>query len=225
MIIISGASRGIGSAIFEDLKEKKIDVLGISRTGDSKKGIIECDISDFSSVKSVASKIKKEHKNIYALINVAGIASMNLALATPEKTTRNIISTNLIGTIFTNQLFAPLIIRSKKPGRIINFSTLAIKLGIKGEAVYIASKAAVEAYSRSLARELSGFNITVNCIAPGPIKTDLLRGVSEKQIDNIVSQQIFPRVCEVKDVVNQVNMLLSEQANLVSGQTIHVGGA
>lgn len=225
MIIISGASRGIGNAIFEDLKEKNINVIGISRKGDLKKGIIECDISDFNSVKSVASKIKKEHKNIYAFINAAGIASMNLALATPDETTKNIISTNLMGTIFTNQLFAPLIIRSKKPGRIINFSTLAIKLGIKGEAVYIASKAAVEAYSRSLARELSAFNITVNCIAPGPIKTDLLRGVSEKQIDDIISQQIFPKVCDVKDVVNQIHMLLSEQANLVSGQTIHVGGA
>ena len=225
MIVVSGASRGIGNAVFNNLKNQKIDVIGLSKTGDIKEGILNCDISDFNAVQSVAAKIKKEHKSISAYINAAGIASMNLALATPESTIKKIISINLMGTIFSNQLFAPLIIRSKKPGRIINFSTLAVKIGIKGEAVYIASKAGVEAYSRSLARELSGFKITVNCIAPGPIKTDLLRGVTDKQIEDIVSQQIFNKVCDVNDVVSQVNMLLSKNADLVSGQIIHVGGA
>ena len=123
-----------------------------------------------------------------------------------------------------NQLLSPLIIRNKLGGRIINFSTLAVKLSLKGESVYIASKAGVEAYSKSLARELSGFQITVNCIAPGPIKTDLLKGVSEQQINNIVQQQIIPQVCDVKDIVNQVDLLLSKKADKISGQVINVGG-
>ena len=225
MIVISGASRGIGNAIFNDLRNQNIEVIGLSKSGDEKNNILSCDISDFNSLQTIIRNIRKNHESIFAFINAAGVASMNLALATPESAIKKIISTNLIGTIYSNQLFAPLIIRSRKPGRIINFSTLAIKLGLKGEAVYVASKAGVEAYSRSLARELSGFKITVNCIAPGPIKTDLLRGVTEKQIDDIVAQQIFNKVCDVKDVVDQVNMLLSANANLVSGQTIHVGGA
>ena len=225
MIVVSGASRGIGNAIYQSLKSQDKEVIGFSKSLNDDSNIFQCDISDYSSVQNLVSKIKKKHKNIFAFINAAGIASMNLALATPESSTRNIISTNLLGTIFTNQLFAPLIIRNKTGGRIINFSTLAIKLGLKGEAVYIASKAGVEAYSKSLARELSGFDITVNCIAPGPIKTDLLRGVTEAQIYKIVEQQIIPQICDIKDVVNQVNLLLSPNANRISGQTIHVGGA
>ena len=225
MIIVSGASRGIGQAIYLHLKSQNKKVCGISKTKNDDPNIFECDISDFSSLKNFITNLKKKHKSVYAYVNAAGIASMNLALATPEHTIRNIISTNLLGTIFSNQLISPLIIKNKTGGRIINFSTLAIKLSLKGEAVYIASKAGVEAYSKSLARELSGFNITVNCVAPGPIKTDLLRGVTETQINNIVSQQIIPKICETTDVVNQVDLLLHQKANKISGQVIHVGGA
>lgn len=224
MIIVSGASRGIGEAIYNHLRKQNKEVIGISKTINSDANIYNCDISNFSELQNLVSKIKKNNTNIYAYINAAGIASMNLALATPESVTRDIININLLGTIFSNQLFSPLIIRNKTGGRIINFSTLAVKLSLKGEAVYIASKAGVEAYSKSLARELSGFNITVNCIAPGPIKTDLLRGVSEKQIDNIIQQQIIPKVCDVHDIVNQIDLLLSEKANKISGQVINVGG-
>lgn len=224
MIIVSGASRGIGRGIYNHLKKQNKEVIGISKTINSDTNIYNCDISNYSELQNLVSKIKKNNTKIYAYINAAGIASMNLALATPELVTRDIININLLGTIFSNQLFSPLIIRNKAGGRIINFSTLAVKLSLKGEAVYIASKAGVEAYSKSLARELSGFNITVNCIAPGPIKTDLLRGVSEKQIDKIIQQQIIPKVCDVDDIVNQVDLLLSEKANKISGQVINVGG-
>ena len=224
MIIVSGASRGIGNAIYNHLKKLNKKVIGISKSKSEDPLIYQCDISDFSELQNLVSIIKKTNKSIYAYINAAGTASMNLALATPESVSRNIVNTNLLGTIFSNQLLSPLIIRNKLGGRIINFSTLAVKLSLKGESVYIASKAGVEAYSKSLARELSGFQITVNCIAPGPIKTDLLKGVSEQQINNIVQQQIIPQVCDVKDIVNQVDLLLSKKADKISGQVINVGG-
>lgn len=224
MIVVSGASRGLGAAIIEDLRPKHEQVIGLARNGNKKSNIIECDISNMDSVKSAANKIKKINNKLFAYINVAGIASMNLALATPEKTIRNIIDTNLIGTIFTNQAFAPLIIRNNG-GRIINFSTIAVKLGIKGESVYTASKAGVEGFSRSLARELSPFNITVNCISPGPIRTDLLKGVSDKQIKNITDQQIFNKTMLPSDVVDYVSLLLSDEAKHVSGQVMGVGGS
>ena len=225
MIVITGASRGLGKAIFESLKSNGTDCIGLARNADEKKNILECDVSRLDSIKKSANKIKGLCDNrIFALINVAGIASMNLALATPEKKTREIIETNLLGTIFTNQVFAPMLIRNKS-GRIINFSTLAVKLGIKGESIYTASKAGVEAFSRTLARELSDFNVTVNCIAPGPIKTDLIRGVAENKINNIVKQQIFTKIFETKNIVEQVELLLSPNSRYLSGQVISLGGS
>ena len=224
MIVITGASRGLGKKIFDTLKSKGMDCIGIARTT-NQDDIIECDISDFDSLKIVSNKIKKICNNkIYALINVAGIASMNLALTTPEKKTREIIETNLLGTIFTNQIFAPMLIRNKS-GRIINFSSLSVRLGIKGESVYTASKAGVESFSRTFARELSDFNITVNCIAPGPIKTDLIRGVSEDKINNIIKHQIFTKIFEADNVVEQVELLLSDNSKYLSGQVISLGGS
>ena len=224
MIIISGATRGLGKAIYDNLKPVYKNVVGLSRSGDKKLGIIKCDISDLESIKSAASKIKKIDRKAYAFINAAGIASMNLALATPEETIRKIIDVNLVGTILTSQVFSPFLIRNGK-GRIINFSTIAVKLGIKGESIYTASKAGVETYSRTLARELSAFNITVNCIAPGPIKTDLLKGVTEKQIKTITDQQIFNETMLPNDIVDIVNLLLSDSAKRVTGQVMAVGGA
>ena len=180
-------------------------------------------ISDFNSIREASFKVKQKTNKIEALINAAGMASMNIAIASPPEITKKIIETNLLGTIFTNQIFAPMIIRNKG-GSIINFSTLAVKLGIQGESIYIASKAGVEGYSRSLARELSDFNVTVNCIAPGPIRTDLLRGVDEDKVDNIIKSQVFRKVLEIEDVVDQVNLLLSKEAKYISGQVISVGG-
>ena len=80
-----------------------------------------------------------------------------------------------------------------KNGCIINFSTIAVRLALKGESIYAASKAGVEAFSKVFAREMADFNIKVNCIAPGPIKTDLINGVSDSQINKIISQQIIPK--------------------------------
>lgn len=223
MYIVSGASRGIGRFIFEDLKSKKLDVIGLATKADPDKEILKCDISDFMSVKSAHNIIKKKTEKIYALINVAGIASMNLAIATPEDITKKIINTNLLGTIFINQIFAPMLIRNNK-GRIINFSTVAVKLAIKGEAVYTASKAGVEAYSRTLAKELASFKITVNCIAPGPIQTDLTAGVTDIQLHNIINQQIIQKQLNPSDVMDQVELLLSEKARYITGEVIALGG-
>ena len=148
---------------------------------------------------------------------------MNLAIAMPEDITRKIINTNLLGTIFLNQLFSTLLIRNNN-GRIINFSTVAVNLAIKGESVYTASKAGIESYSRTLAKELSSFNITVNCIAPGPIKTDLTAGVTDKQLEKIINQQIIQKQLHPSDVMDQVDLLLSEKAKYITGEVIVVGG-
>ena len=224
MIIITGSSKGLGKAIAERFIEIGEDVIGISR---SKENLnfksIQCDVSNYSSVKNTAKELKKLKKPIKAIINAAGVASMNMAVTTDEDTVQKIIQTNLVGTIYCCQLFAPLMLRQKK-GCIINFSTIAVALALKGESVYAASKAGVEVFSKSFAREMSDFNIRVNCIAPGPIRTDLLKGISDAQIQKITSQQIIPKQFHKSDICDLVELLIDEKASSLSGQVLNIGG-
>lgn len=224
MIIITGASRGLGAAITERLSNKGHRVVGIARdTSQIKFESFDCDIGCYESVKSVARKIKKLSEPIEAVVNAAGVASMNLAVTTDEKTVNKVIQTNLVGTINCCQLFAPIMMR-RQTGSFINFSTIAVPLALKGESVYAASKAGVESFSRVFAREMSDFNVRVNCIAPGPIKTDLLRGITESQINKIVSRQIIPKGFSKSDVCDLVELLLDKKSFSLSGQTLNIGG-
>ena len=225
MIIVSGASKGIGKYISENLSSSKnYEILGLSRTRiKSNFDTIECDITDFKSLKNISLKLKKDNLKIEAIINVAGIASMNMALTTNHDTVKNIINTNLLGTINMCQAFAPNLIRQRK-GSIINFSTIAVPLSIKGESIYAASKSGVETFSKVFAREMSDFNIRVNCIAPGPIKTDLLKGISDKQINDIVKKQIIPKRFDKSDILDLVKFLISDNSSSLSGQILNVGG-
>lgn len=225
MIIVTGASRGLGRAVAERLISSGREVLSLSRTSEGAPGdSVTCDVSDYEAVKAVAQSLRKEKRVIEGLVNAAGIASMNLAVTTPPSMTQKLIQTNLAGTIHCCQLFAPLMIR-KKAGSIINFSTIAVTLGLKGESIYAASKAGVEGFSRAFAREMADFDIRVNCVAPGPIKTDLLKGVSDEQIDAIVAQQILPKLFLPDDVADLCEFLLGPQSQSLSGQVLKVGGA
>ena len=149
---------------------------------------------------------------------------MNLAVTTPASVAVNIINVNLLGTIYCCQNFSPIMLRNKA-GSIVNFSTIAVALGLKGESIYAASKAGVEGFTRSFARERADFNVKVNCIAPGPIDTNLLKGITSAQIQNIVSQQIIPKQFTPSAVSDLVEILLDERSSALSGQVLHVGGA
>jgi len=223
MIIITGANRGLGKAIYSRLKKKKIKVLGISKSKSSDSGIISCDVSNFGKLKKIAFELKRKKTKVSALINVAGVASMNLALTTPGDTVSKIINTNLLGTIFTCQIFTPLMIRQKK-GNIINFSTIAVPLALKGESIYVASKAGVEGFTKTFAKEVADFNIKVNCIAPGPIKTDLLKGVTNQQIKKIIQRQIFNKQYSKDTICDLVEILLDKKTDSITGQILNVGG-
>ena len=224
MIIVTGASRGLGQAITERLIEKNEDVIGLARnTSNLKINAIECDVSDYGSVKSASKEVKRMKKPVKAFINAAGVASMNMAVTTDESTVQKLVQTNLVGTIYCCQLFAPIMLRHKQ-GSFINFSTIAVTLALKGEAVYAASKAGVESFSRSFAREMADFNVRVNCIAPGPIRTDLLRGITDAQVEKITSQQVIQKQFQKSDVCDLVELLLDEKASSLSGQVLKVGG-
>jgi 3-oxoacyl-[acyl-carrier protein] reductase len=114
-------------------------------------------------------------------------------------------------------------IRSKK-GSIINFSSIAVSLGLSGEAVYAASKAGVENFSRTFAREMSGHGVRVNCISPGPIDTALLNGVTDVQIENIIQKQIIQKKFTPSDICDLSEFLISEKSSSLSGEILHVGG-
>ena len=224
-VVVTGASRGLGHFCADKLHEAGFKVIGIGRASvtDRPYEMRQADVSDSESVASAMKDVRRD-PGVFALVNAAGIASMNLVVTTPSETVRRIIETNLLGTIYCCQQIAPALIR-RRGGRIINFSTLGVPLAIKGEAIYIASKAGVEAFTRVFARELSPHGITVNAIAPGPIDTALIAKVPRDKVDSVVQQQIIQRQGTPEDVWNILSMLLSPESSMVSGQTLHVGGA
>jgi 3-oxoacyl-[acyl-carrier protein] reductase len=225
MIVVTGASKGLGRAICDRLISKNISVFGLARKVEKTPfPSVSCDVSSYEDVKAVTQRLKKDGVKVNGLINAAGIASMNLAVTTPPKVSQNLIHTNLLGTIYCCQQIAPLMLRNKA-GSIINFSTIAVALGLKGESIYAASKAGVEGFTRAFAREMADFNVNVNCIAPGPINTNLLKGITSTQIKKIVSQQIIPKQFTADTVSDLVELLLDERSQSLSGQVLHVGGA
>lgn len=224
-VIITGASRGIGRHCADALHGMGYRVVGLSRTlpQAAEFEAVKCDVSDWEQVSRCFRDFRRE-PNLFALINAAGTASMNLALTTPASSVRQIVATNLLGTIYCCQAAAPAMIRAKR-GRIVNFSSIATALGLKGEAIYVASKAGIEGFTRSFAREMADHNVTVNAIAPGPIATDLIAKVPRQHIERVVAQQIIPRMATKDDVAKVVSLLLSEEASMVTGEIIHLGGA
>lgn len=224
MIIVTGASKGLGRAVVERLQQKGREVFGLARNVDGLpcQGMV-CDVSNIEQVKAVAQKLKNDRIKVEGLINAAGIAAMNLAVTTPPKTAFNIIQTNLLGTIYCCQSLAPLMMRNKM-GAVINFSTIAVALALKGESIYAASKAGVEGFTRAFAREMADFDINVNCIAPGPIETNLLKGITSAQIEKIVDRQIIQEQFTPDAICDLVEILLDKRTGSITGHVLNVGG-
>lgn len=225
MVVVTGASRGLGRAVCGHLVSRGVSVLGLARQVEGLPfPAMECDVASHEQVRRIYQYLRSSGARLTGLVNTAGIASLNLALTTPPETVSRVISTNLMGTIYCCQVLAPLMIR-QRAGTVVNFSTIAVPLGLAGESVYVASKAGVEGFSRSFAREVAAFGLTVNCIAPGPIATDLLKGVSPAQVQALVSQQIIQRQFTPQAVCELVDLLFDERSRSLTGQVLHVGGA
>ena len=226
-IVITGTRKGIGKEMADHYLAEGWQVVGCSRG----EGSIEhdhyqhfaLDVSDEDAVITMARTIKASHGKIDALLNNAGIASMNHALLTPASTVNRILQTNVVGTFLFCREMSKLMRRTNN-GRIINFTTVAHPLNLEGEAIYAASKAAVESLTRILARELAELKITVNAIGPTPIETDLIRGVPQEKMDALLARQALGRMGEVRDVINAVDFYLREESDFITGQVLYLGG-
>ena len=226
-LIITGTSRGIGKYLAEYYLRKGYKVAGCSRSSAS----VEHDnymhyslsVSDEKSVVNMVKDVARKWGGIDILINNAGMASMNHIILTPLKTVKDILETNLVGTFLFVREAAKIMLKHKY-GRIVNISTVAVPLSLDGEGAYVASKSAVEAFTRVAARELGPYNITVNAVGIAPLKTRLMRTVPKEKIDNILRLMTIPRLTEFRDVVNVIDFFIKEESDFITGQVIYLGG-
>ncbi len=212
--LVTGSSRGIGKHIADTLAARGDTVIHCSRS----EGV---DVLDEAQFNALLRLTVSQYGRLDALIHCVGVAAMNAALLTPTVTARRILETNVLAT-FTVCRDAARVMARNRFGRIVTFSSVAVPFALEGEAMYVASKAAVESLTRVLAREFAPFGITVNCVAPTPIMTDLLRHVPQAKIDALVEMQAIKRLGTVEDVWNVIEWLL--RADFVTGQTIYLGG-
>jgi len=169
-------------------------------------------------------EVGKKHDGIDVLINNAGIASMNHILTTPGETAKRLFDTNVLGTAFFCREVAKLMMRRKIPGRMVNFSTIASPINLEGEAFYAASKAAIQKFTQIAAKEFAPLGITVNCIGPTPVETDLIRAVPAEKINLLVESQAIKRLGHKTDILNVIDFFISEQSEFITAQTIYLGG-
>jgi 3-oxoacyl-[acyl-carrier protein] reductase len=225
--VVTGARKGLGRYLAERYARLGHRVIGCSRGAADWQapGYVhhQVDITVEAEVRNLFAAIRKEHGVVHNLINNAGIASMNHALLTPGDTVDKVMRTNLLGTFLAAREAAKLM-RRDRYGRIVNFSTVAVPFSLEGEAAYVASKAAVEALTRVLAREFADFGVTVNTVAPVPIKTDLIAGVPHDKIEALVARQAIKRFGEPEDVANVVDFYLRRESGFITGQCLYLGG-
>jgi len=226
-IIITGNRKGIGRFLTENYLENGYLVAGCSR---AETDLVhpnylhfKLDVSDEKAVKQMVRSVAKQFGQIDALINNAGIAIMNHALLTPYSALEKVFKTNVFGTFLFCRETAKEMMKNKF-GRIVNFSTISVPVKLEGELIYASSKAAVESMTQILCRELASLGITVNCVAPTLIKTDLIKNVPIETIEKLIDRLPLKQYGTYQDVLNTIDYFLHENSNMVSGQTIYLGG-
>lgn len=228
VVLVTGASKGIGRHLVEHFVRRGAVVEGCSREPvdfelDRYTHHV-ADVSNEAHVKAVLTSIRSRHGRLDIAINNAGVGSMNLAMLTPASTVRRIMDVNMMGTFLVCRESAKLMQR-RKYGRIVNVVSVAVPMRIAGEAVYAASKSAVETLTRIMSHEVGELGITCNAVGPTPIPTDLIRGVPKAKIDEVVARLAVKRLGRYEDVSNVVDFFVRPESDYVTGQVIYLGGA
>ncbi len=227
IVLITGARKGIGRALAEHYLALGDTVIGLSREPSDLSGPAYrhycADVSDEDRVKEALADVRRAFGRLDVLVNSAGVAAMNHALLTPMDTVERVLSTNVAGTFLLCREGAKLMQR-RRFGRIVNFGTVATPLKLEGEAIYAASKAAVVTLTHVLAREFADYGITVNAVAPTPVKTDLIRNVPSEKIEQLIARQAIRRFGEFRDIANVVDFFIRPESDFVTGQVIYLGG-
>ena len=228
--LVTGASRGIGNAIALELKQKGYSVIGTatSQTGvDSllEKGI-EAYILDLNSKDSIDqfwSLLEENNKSISVLINNAGITRDNIVLRMSDEEWSDIMNVHLYGTFQLCKRSLKMMLKNKW-GRIINISSASASIGNRGQSNYAAAKAGVEAFTKSLAKEVGKRDITINSVAPGFISTDMTEQNEGVNSEYVVKEIPLGRFGEPNEVASLIGFLCSEDASYITGQTVHING-
>lgn len=225
--LVTGARKGIGKYLVERLVQSGYEVVGCSREAPDwtleRYCHFQVDVSREDQVQRLFAEIRKRYGRLDVTINNAGVASMNHFLLTPVSQLDRVNEINIRGTFLVTRESSRLM-RMHKFGRIINMSTIAVPLSLAGEAVYVASKSAVEGLTRVTSRELADFGITVNAIGPTPIETDLIRNVPADKIQALIDQLAIKRLGKPEDVFNVVEFLIKPESNYITGQILYLGG-
>lgn len=234
--LVTGASRGIGEAIALSLARAGANVIG---TATSEAGAARItaslsqaagkgcgrvlDVRDGAACAALVDAVAAEFGPIGILVNNAGITRDNLLARMKDEEWDEIQATNLRSVFVLSRAVLRGMMKARA-GRIVNISSVVGFMGNPGQANYCAAKAGLVGFSKSLAREVGSRNITVNCVAPGFIETDMTRALSEEQAERLVSGVPLGRLGKVEDVAGAVTFLCSPQAAYITGSTLHVNG-
>jgi 3-oxoacyl-[acyl-carrier protein] reductase len=232
--LVTGASRGIGQAIAQELAGCGATVIGTATSEAGAQIIAErlkphgglakvLNVTDDLACETIIDGIVKEFGRIDILVNNAGITKDQLAMRMKGDEWTDVISTNLSSVFKLSQAVMRPMMKARS-GRIINITSIVGHMGNAGQANYAAAKAGVAGMTRALAREIGSRNITVNCVAPGFIDTDMTRALSEDQQNSLKANIPLARLGTPEDVAQAVAFLASPAAAYITGTTLHVNG-
>ncbi|MFZ9367938.1 MAG: 3-oxoacyl-ACP reductase FabG [Burkholderiaceae bacterium] len=235
--LVTGASRGIGRAIAVELAKRGAKVIGTATSESGAASITEylkavradaghgavLNVNDAESSNHLIDSISKEYGGLSVLVNNAGITQDQLAMRMKDEEWDTVIATNLTAVARLSRAVLRGMMKAKY-GRIISITSVVGSAGNPGQMNYAAAKAGVAGMSRALAREIGSRNITVNCVAPGFIDTDMTKALNEQQVAALLQQIPAGRFGMPEDVAAAVAFLASAEAGYITGTTLHVNG-